>query len=162
MTLIRIKTACMMLAGVALLASCSAFGNARLNPDAYKVESGPNATYGGVQSGTSLFDAFRGDGSAGVKVNRFLWTASLQVLDFLPVQSADPFTGVITTGYGRPPGGGNAYRATILISDPALDARSLKVALQSRSGPVSAGTQRAVEDAILARARQLRTEAKRF
>lgn len=158
----RIKTAGLLLAAVFLVSSCGAFREARLNPDAYKVESGPNATYGGVQSGTSLFDAFRGDGAAGVKVNRFLWTASLQVLDFLPVQSADPFTGVITTGYGTPPGGGRAYRATILISDPALDARSLKVALQSRNGPVAAGTQRAVEDAILARARQLRVNAAKF
>jgi len=63
---------------------------------------------------------------------------------------------------GRPPGGGSAYRATILISDPALDARSLNVALQTRNGPVSTGTQRAVEDAILTRARQLRVRAKKF
>jgi len=36
------------------------------------------------------------------------------------------------------------------------------VALQSKGGPVSAGTQRAVEDAILARARQLRVQAGKF
>jgi hypothetical protein len=57
----------------------------------------------------------------------------------------------------RPPGGGRAYRATIYVQDPALDARSLKVALQSRGGgPVPVETVRAVEDAILTRARQLR------
>ncbi|KNG93508.1 DUF3576 domain-containing protein [Pseudaestuariivita atlantica] len=89
-------------------------------------------------------------------VNKYLWNASLEVLSFLPVQSVDPFTGVIVTGYGTPPGGGRAYRATILVSDPALDARSLSVALQTRSGPVSAATLRAVEDAIMTRARQLR------
>lgn len=91
-----------------------------------------------------------------VLVNKYLWTAALEVLDFLPVQSVDPFTGVIVTGYGTPPGGGRAYRATVLIDDPALDARSLNVALQSRSGAVSKATSRAVEDAILSRARQLR------
>ncbi|WP_299360754.1 DUF3576 domain-containing protein [uncultured Paracoccus sp.] len=92
-----------------------------------------------------------------VAVNRYLWNASLEVLDFLPVQSIDPFTGVIVTGYGTPPGGGRAYRATVKISDPALDARSLKVALQdSGGGAVAPGTVRAVEDAILTRARQLR------
>ncbi|WP_368185969.1 DUF3576 domain-containing protein [Aestuariibius sp. HNIBRBA575] len=95
-------------------------------------------------------------GSENVAVNRYLWAASLDVLNFLPIQSVDPFTGVIATGYGTPPGGGRAYRATIFISDPALDARSLNVALATRSGPVSAETQRAVEDAILSRARQLR------
>lgn len=95
-------------------------------------------------------------GAENVAVNRYLWAASLDVLSFLPVQSADPFTGVISTGFGTPPGGSNAYRATVQVTDPALDARSLRVALQSRSGPVSLETQRAIEDAILSRARQLR------
>ncbi|MGR3485311.1 MAG: DUF3576 domain-containing protein [Paracoccaceae bacterium] len=95
-------------------------------------------------------------GAEQVAVNRYLWTAALQTLDFLPVESVDPFTGVIVTGFGRPPGGGRAYRATVLVSDPALDARALSVALQTTSGPVSRQTARAVEDAILSRARQLR------
>ena len=95
-------------------------------------------------------------GAENVAVNRYLWAASLDVLDFLPVQSADPFTGVITTGFGTPPGSGRAYRATIQVTDPAMDARSLNVALQSRNGPVAIETQRAIEDAILSRARQLR------
>lgn len=97
-----------------------------------------------------------------VQVNRYIWSASLQVLDFLPIQSVDPFTGVIVTGYGTPPGGGRAYRATVLISDPALDARSLNVALQTRNGAASAATVRAVEDAILTRARQLRVSDNRL
>ena len=59
-------------------------------------------------------------------------------------------------GFGTPPGGGQAYRATVYVQDPALDARALKVALATRNGPVSAATSRAVEDAILTRARQLR------
>jgi hypothetical protein len=43
------------------------------------------------------------------------------------------------------------------VQDPALDARSLKVALQSQGGgSVAPETVRAVEDAILTRARQLR------
>ena len=106
--------------------------------------------------------ASRTRGAETVAVNRYLWTASLDVLNFLPVQSVDPFTGVIVTGYGTPPGGGRAYRATIHVSDPALDARSLNVALQTRGGPVSAETQRAVEDAILSRARQLRVSDSRL
>mgnify|MGYP000050060100 CR=1 FL=1 len=95
-------------------------------------------------------------GAENVAVNRYIWAASLDVLDFLPVESADPFTGVIVMGYGTPPGGSRAYRATIAISDPALDARSLNVALLTRSGPAAAETTRAIEDAILSRARQLR------
>jgi len=116
-----------------------------------------NEDTGRVENQTSLWDAFRRpDANTNVQVNKYLWNASLEVLNFLPVQSVDPFSGVISTGYGRPPGGGRAYRATILVNDAALEARSLSLAMQTRSGPVSVGTVRAVEDAILARARQLR------
>ena len=157
---LRLKPAFVALACASVVASCGGFKDTRVRDEAFEVESGPNVT-NPVSSGTSVFDMFK-DGGAKVKVNRYLWNAALQTLDFLPVQSADPFTGVITTGYGRPPGGGTAYRATILISDPALDARSLNVALQTQRGPVAAETQRAVEDAILSRARQLRVQAKGF
>jgi hypothetical protein len=43
-----------------------------------------------------------------------------------------------------------------------MDARSLNVALMTRNGPASAATVRAVEDAILTRARQLRQQDSRF
>ena len=106
----------------------------------------------------TIWDLFgeRDDPNETVAVNKYLWQASLEVLDFLPVRSVDPFSGVIVTGYGTPPGGGRAYRATVYVQDPALDARSLKLALATRAGPVDADTVRAVEDAILTRARQLR------
>ncbi len=100
------------------------------------------------------------DPNVTVEVNRYLWNAALEILDFMPIEAADPFSGVIDFGYGTPPGGGRAYRATVYVTDPALDARSLRVALQSRGGgAVSRETARAVEDAILTRARQLRIAA---
>ena len=113
---------------------------------------------------STLLDLFRDRGDAGElgAVNKYIWNAALETLDFLPVESVDPFTGVITTGFGRPPGGGQAYRATILVNDPALDARSLNLALMTRSGPASGATVRAVEDAILTRARQLRQQDSRL
>ncbi|RUS59662.1 DUF3576 domain-containing protein [Pseudorhodobacter sp. E13] len=107
----------------------------------------------------TLWDLFTNsdDPNTTVEVNKYIWNATLDILNFLPVQTVDPFTGVIVTGYGTPPGGGRAYRATVYIQDPALDARSLKLSLQTRGGgAVSRDTQRAVEDAILTRARQLR------
>lgn len=165
MTHSRIKQICLSLACVMLVASCSGVGglkNEGVDPNAQGVPTGREASAYARSGGSSLRDVFKNKGAANLKVNRFLWTASLDVLDFLPLQTADPFTGVISTGYGRPPGGGRAYRATVLISDPALDARSLSVALQTQSGPVSQGTQRAVEDAILTRARQLRVNAGKF
>ena len=128
-------------------------------------EGSPNQTgvFSNEGEGSSLFDAFRRDrNETNVLVNRYIWSASLEVLNFLPVQEVDPFSGVIVTGFGTPPNGGRAYRATILVRDPALEARSLNVSLQTRSGPASAAAVRAVEDAILTRARQLRVADSRF
>ena len=110
---------------------------------------------------STIWDIFGGQKSpnSNVEVNKYIWAASLDVLNFLPIESVDPFTGVIVTGYGAPPGGGRAYRATILVQDPALDARSLKIAMQSSGGgTVAPETIRAIEDAILTRARQLRIQ----
>ncbi|MDZ7711300.1 MAG: DUF3576 domain-containing protein [Roseovarius sp.] len=159
MTQSRIRFVGLAVAGLVLLAGCGAFQDAKLDPEAMRVKGGREAKPDPKDG--SLLDAFRGSKDS-VKVNRFLWTASLEVLDFLPVEAADPFTGVISMGYGTPPGGGTAYRATVLISDPALDARALNVSLQTRRGPVGVATQRAVEDAILNRARQLRISAGRY
>ena len=113
---------------------------------------------------STIWDLFSNanDPNKTIQVNKYIWNASLDVLNFLPLEAADPYTGVISTGYGTPPGGGRPYRATIYIQDPSLDARSLTVALQSRSGPVSAQTARTIEDAILTRARQLRQNDSRL
>ncbi|MCC5968605.1 MAG: DUF3576 domain-containing protein [Pararhodobacter sp.] len=115
-------------------------------------------------SSDSIWDLFAGRQApdATLSVNRYLWTASLEVLDFLPIETIDPFSGVITTGFGTPPGGGRPYRATVHVSDIALDARSLNVALITRAGPASAETVRAVENAILNRARQIRIRDRRL
>ncbi|OWU86138.1 hypothetical protein ATO6_04585 [Oceanicola sp. 22II-s10i] len=131
-------------------------GATEINPSTGRAVNRGNPLEQG--DGTSIFDILRDrDDGTKVAVNRYLWNASLDVLNFMPVQTVDPFTGVIVMGYGTPPGGGGSYRATVHISDPALEARSLHVSLQTRGGrPVSASTQRAVEDAILTRARQLR------
>lgn len=112
----------------------------------------------------SIWDLFsnRQDVGTTIEVNRYLWLASLDVLNFLPIESVDPFSGVIVTGFGTPPGGGRPYRATVHVTDPSLDARALNVALMTRNGPASAETVRAVENAILTRARQIRIQDRRL
>ena len=107
---------------------------------------------------STLFDLFTNvdDPNTTIEVNEYIWNAAQEVLNFMPVEAADPFSGVLVYGYGTPPGGSRAYRATVYVQDPALDARSLNVALQTRGGPASVDTVRAIEDAILTRARQLR------
>lgn len=141
------------------LAACSALGA--------RDDNGPSPQKQGIdeaQETSSIWDLFKSKTQENtVSVNKYLWSASLEVLNFLPVQSVDPYTGVIVTGYGTPPGGGTSYRATVLIDDPALDARSLNLALQTSGGrAVSKTTARAVEDAILSRAREMRIADNRF
>ena len=106
-----------------------------------------------------LFDLFtnrNNDSETILKVNRYIWKASLEVLNFLPLEAVDPFSGIIQTGWGTAPGSNTLYRATIYIQDPSLDARSLEISLFTKTGPASANTIRIIEDAILSRAIQLR------
>ena len=151
-----------ILIAVAALSGCGGgtlFGKTRSERIAEQENPATLARTRNVRSNqSSFFDLFNNadDPNVTLEVNRYLWAATLDVLNFLPVQNADPFSGVIQFGYGVPPGGGQAYQATVLIQDPALDARSLNVALRTRRGAVSLETQRAIEDAILTRARQLR------
>ncbi|MCF6431039.1 MULTISPECIES: DUF3576 domain-containing protein [unclassified Leisingera] len=162
--MIRTKTLQATLAGAICLSLAACGGNKDRSQDGTLLGKDRLAVdeIGAQSNPSSIWDVFRGQPDQNVQVNRYLWAASLDVLNFLPVQSVDPFTGVIITGYGTPPGGGRTYRATVHIKDPALDARSLNVALQSKGGPVSASTSRAVEDAILSRARQLRIADKKL
>jgi hypothetical protein len=148
-----IKKAIGGLAILTLLSACGGSGSLGSNPFGSLGSIGSGIGTGGEPS---VRQAARARGAENVAVNRYLWAASLDVLNFLPVESVDPFTGVIDFGYGTPPGSGRAYRATVYITDPALDARSLNLAIQTRSGPVARETVLAVEDAILSRARQLR------
>jgi hypothetical protein len=106
---------------------------------------------------TTIWDALNRDlSTTPVQVNRYIWQASLEVLDFMPIETIDPFSGVIVMGYGLPPGGNKEYRATVYVSEPAIDARTLRIAVATRAGPVSSQTMRALEDAILSRAREIR------
>ena len=105
----------------------------------------------------TIWDAFNREATREpVKVNRYIWQAALDVLDFMPIETIDPFSGVIVKGFGTPPGANTQYRATIYVIDPALEARSLRVSMQTKSGPVSTATMKEIEDAILSRARQMR------
>lgn len=145
-----ISTARRLTTSFALLTALAACGGSGSNP------FGSIGSLGFTRGDAATTQAARTRGSENVAVNRYLWAASLDVLNFLPVETVDPFAGLIVMGYGTPPGGNRAYRATIQISDPALDARALNVAILTRSGPAAAETTRAIEDAILSRARQLR------
>ena len=146
-----------IIAGVALAGGLAACGDAELQAQRNEERRQEELEI----SDESFFDLFRNQRNPdqGVLINRFLWQASLDTLSFLPLDTADPFAGVILTGWGSVAGGGS-YRVTVLIDDPALDASSLKVAAFRQQGgravPVSDAENNQLEDAILTRARQLR------
>ena len=107
-------------------------------------------------------------GSSGqaTTVNRFLWAASLETLDFLPIFSADPIAGlIITDWYINPEAPGERFKTTVYILDSALRADALRVSVfrQERAedgswvdAAVNPATAREIENAVLTRARQLR------
>jgi hypothetical protein len=98
-------------------------------------------------------------------VNSYLWHASLDTLSFMPLQSADPFGGVIITDwYVAPAAPDERLKVTIYIMDRTLRADGLKVVVfrQTRSGnawgdaAANPETAHRLEDSILTRARELR------
>lgn len=120
---------------------------------------------GDSQGGVEFGSRRPGDALAG-NVNRHLWVASLETLDFLPIASTDPFTGVIATDWGAAPDApGERFKVNAYVTDVALNPNALRVAVfrevmnaQGAWVPtdVAPETPRQIEDAILVRARQLR------
>ncbi|MEQ9814678.1 MAG: DUF3576 domain-containing protein [Azospirillaceae bacterium] len=103
----------------------------------------------------------------GLGVNSYLWRASLDTISFMPVNSADPFGGVILTDWYSPPATpGERIKVNVYVLDPALRADAVRVAVfrqvRDESGAwvdaaVNESTANQLEEAILTRARQLRT-----
>ncbi len=112
-------------------------------------------------------DKAHAGGGGGIGVNSFLWRASLDTISFMPVNSADPFGGVIITDWHAPTETpGERFKLNVYILGRALRADGVRVAVfrqvQDASGwrdaPVAAKTDTRIEDAILTKARQLRRE----
>ncbi|MEO0386293.1 MAG: DUF3576 domain-containing protein [Pseudomonadota bacterium] len=146
---------CLLLSGA--LAAC---GGTAADREQRIADQRANIITADSAGSSRLRDLFR-DTNDDVKigVNRYLWAASLDTLSVLPIEAADPFSGVISTGWGRVSGASTPYRVTVYITQPALDARALRVAVFRQSGgravAVTDDVAATVEDAILTRARQL-------
>lgn len=121
---------------------------------------GPGGIFG------SSKDKNQNGGGGGIGVNAYLWRATLDTISFLPLTSADPFGGVIITDWYQPPDAPNErLKLTIVILDRQLRADGIRVSVfrQTRESDgnwvdakVDPKTARQMEDAILARARELR------
>lgn len=120
--------------------------------------------------GPSQQASARGNAGVATSVNRYLWTASLETLDFMPLFSVDPVAGVIITDwYANPQAPNERFKANVFILDTALRADALRVSvfrqmpIQLPDGsvtwqdqPVNPATAAEIENAILTRARELR------
>ncbi|OSQ45804.1 DUF3576 domain-containing protein [Thalassospira sp. MCCC 1A01428] len=121
--------------------------------------------------GLNIFgsDSKKQQGGTGIGVNSFLWRATLDTLSFMPLNSADPFGGVIITDWYSPAETPNErFKITGYILGVALRSDAVKVAIfrQVRAGGnewadavVDPKTVTAMEDSILTRARQLRIDS---
>lgn len=107
-------------------------------------------------------------GGGGIGVNSFLWRASLDTLLFMPVNSADPFGGVIITDWHTPSDApaDQRFKLNVYILGRALRADGVRVAAfrqvkdgeSWRDAALDTVVATKIEDAILTRARQLRNE----
>ena len=107
-----------------------------------------------------------GDSAAAISVNGYLWRATLDTLSFMPLQSADPYGGVIVTDwYTNPEKPDERFKATVYILDTRLRADGLNVTIFKQVKDAGGGwtdtaateqTATDIENAILTRARQLR------
>jgi len=140
----------------------------RYDPTGTKASEANQSVFGeGGLLGGVLGGKKDGEGGAGIGVNSFLWRATLDTLAFMPLSSADPFGGVIITDWYSPQETpGERFKMTVYILDRQLRADGVKVAVfrQSRAGDqwvdagVSTDTATNLENAILRKARQLRTD----
>ena len=108
-----------------------------------------------------------GSGGTGIGVNAYLWRGALDTLGFMPLNSVDPFGGVIITDWYTPAESPNErMKVQITILDRELRADGVRVAVfKQQTSPkggawvdaqVDPRTNTEIENAILTRARQLR------
>ena len=106
------------------------------------------------------------DNPVAIGVNSYLWRASLDVLNFMPLTSADPYGGLIVTDwYTNPEKADERFKVSVYILDTRLRADGVNVSINRQTkaadgqwvnATTSGQTEDAMEDAILARARALR------
>ncbi|WP_246523382.1 DUF3576 domain-containing protein [Neoroseomonas eburnea] len=160
----------------ALLGACGSDNVREVGRNEYAAGSGRERVAGrltGQDDGIVLFGTSRTPrddtgGGTGLGVNAFLWRATLDTLAFMPLASADPFGGVIITDWYSPPGAGNErFKATAYVMGRQLRSDGVRISVfrQVRQGNnwvdalVAPATGAELEDRVLARARELRSQS---
>jgi len=103
--------------------------------------------------------------SIGLPINAILWRSSLEVIDFMPLSSADPFAGVIITDWYTPKINTNERcKINIFIKGKKLKSSNLKVNSFCQNlknnlwidMPVNEKNNLQIENAILNKAKKLK------
>jgi len=166
------RTASNAFAGIALLA-LAACANSHEVPDSNYNDPRYRGPQVGSMFGDSPLFSFGDkkdskDTGGALGVNAYVWRGALDTLSFMPLASADPFGGVIITDWYQPQGSGSErFKATAYILGRALRADAIRVSIfrqVAQNGvwvdqPVSQSTNTDMENKILARARELRTQS---
>jgi hypothetical protein len=168
----RIRFAAFLMAGLigVLLVGCGNVQPEGVYPNRSQGDSTPyqkrDSLFGEGGLGLGSGQKQDQDTGGGIGVNGFLWRASLDTIAFMPVNSADPFGGVIITDwYAMPDTPQERFKMNVYILGRALRADGVRVAVfrQVQDGTggwldasVPEGANTRIEDAILTRARQLR------
>ncbi len=136
-----------------------------IRPGQYgKPSEKPEGLFG--PEGISFGNVGEKENESGLKINSYLWRASLDTISFMPLESADPFGGVILTDWYTPNGNSKErYKLNITILSSALKANGIKVSAfkeikgsSGKWGKTTANNEIAtkIENAILTRARELK------
>lgn len=116
-----------------------------------------------------VFGGSKQNQSSGITVNSYLWRASLDIISFMPLDTIDPFSGVITTEwYSAVETPSERTKLNIIVASPYLRADAVKVTAfrqkKTASGweniAVSPEFTRDIEERILTHARELRLSNK--
>jgi hypothetical protein len=159
------------------LAACDSIGN-NIRPVGDNEYNDPR--YQGGQQGKLFGDqglvlgigkgashAGQAEEGAALGVNAYLWRGALDTLAFMPLASADPFGGVIITDWYQPPSSpGERFKATAYILGRQLRADGVRITVFRQvnergaweDAPVAPSTASEIEDKVLARARELRSQ----
>lgn len=155
-------------AGALMIALCASGLSACGGNSAARVMQSQDGDEGGFRLFRRQAPAAQAN-AATIGVNAYLWRASLDTLSFMPLQTFDPFGGIIITDwYINPEQPNERFKATVYVLDTRLRADGLNVAIhrQTRQGAewidaaTNPATEEAIENAILTRARQIRTSGR--
>jgi hypothetical protein len=161
------------------LSACSGSTPSPTDPG-YIGQQGPSSS-GSMPGGSILGDSnlvfgtdkdrpgrSREGGGGALGVNAYLWRGALDTLSFMPLDSADPFGGVIITDWYTPAASSDErFKATAYILGRELRSDGVRVSIfrqvlqngQWVDAPVSPVTVGEIENKVLSRARELREQS---